>query len=385
MKILYIDPVFGISGDMMISAFIDAGMPMAELETLWRRVPHSLPSVTPERRKQGIIEGTHLKIGKSDLHLSVSEMEAIIDSLEEPQSFKENAQSALQIIVGAEAKVHGTTKEEVHLHELSHIDTLIDITGVAKGMDYFGIEKVFAGPVPVGNGTIRTAHGVIPNPAPATVEILRGYPVTFVNIALELTTPTGATIIRHYVKNPAETAPPFSIGKIGHGVGTYVSERPDVLRIFIGETEEPLYDEEIWLIEADIDDMNMEYTGAVAERVREEGALDVLFFPVHMKKGRVGIRLSVSARASEVERLVNALFRETTTFGLRLRKEMRRTLRRDVRTVETSCGPVTVKTGYDRNGKALKSHVEFDDVKRIAAEKGIPILTLLDMLKREAG
>jgi len=382
MKILYIDPIFGISGDMMVSAFIDAGLPFGELEDTLRKFPFVLPSMAPVQKAQGIIKGIHLEIGESDRHLTVREMEDAIDGLDAEDAVKRDARGMLDIILNGEAKVHGTTKDDVHLHELSHIDTLIDLVSVAKGMRYFGIDRVFCGPVPLGRGTIRTSHGIIPNPPPVTLEILGGRSVFFVDEPLELTTPTGASIVRHYAKGKG-AAPPFNIERIGHGIGSYATDKPDALRIFIGDSDEPESDEEVWLIEADLDDMEMEYSGAVAERIRKEGALDALYFPVYMKKGRLGVRLSVTATADNVQRLVEKIFQETTTFGMRMIRQHRRVLKREERSIETSFGPVRIKRGYDARGMLIKTHIEFDDVKRISDEHKIPYRTVLDAIRSE--
>lgn len=382
MKILYIDPIFGISGDMMVSAFIDAGLPFEELKDVLRKVPLRLPAMVPVQKTQGVIKGVHLEIGESEQHLTVKEMEGIIDGLKVDDAIRRDARGMLDIILDGEAKVHGTTRDELHLHELSHVDTLIDLVSVAKGVHYFGIERVFCGPVPCGRGTIRTSHGIIPNPPPVTLEILNGHNMIFVDEPLELTTPTGAAIVRYYTKSK-DSVPPFKMDTIGYGIGTYATDKPDALRIFIGEGDGPASDEEVWLIEVDLDDMEMEYTGAVAERIRNEGALDVLYFPVYMKKGRLGVRLSVTAPAEKVQRLVETVFQETTTFGMRLTKEHRRVLRREELSVETSFGPVRIKRGFDAGGKLVKTHIEFEDVKRIADERKIPYRTVLDAIRSE--
>ena len=285
------------------------------------------------------------------------------------------------MIVEAEAKAHGVPKEEVHFHELSHVDTIIDVLCVARAVAYFNIEKVLSGPIPQGRGLIKTAHGIMPNPPPATTEILSGFDVVFLDEEKELTTPTGAAIVRYYVKNRSRM--PFRIIGHGYGFGTFETTKPNVLRVFIGEAEDAVIDEEVWVIEADMDDMETEYIGAVAERIRKAGALDVLYFPVQMKKGRSGMRLSIVARQPALGNLTDMVLRETTTFGVRFRPEYRRVLKRTEEVRETSFGPITVKTGFDGSGNRLKAHVEFEEVKRIADERGVAYLTLLDALKKE--
>jgi pyridinium-3,5-bisthiocarboxylic acid mononucleotide nickel chelatase len=382
MKILYFDPILGISGDMTMAAMVDAGVPFGEIEALLKKLPLPMPEIVPEKTRQGIIEGTHINIAHSDVHLSPREMVKLIDDLSAEDAIKDDAKAMLDILVEAESKVHGVPREETHFHELSHIDTLIDILSAAKGINYFGIDEVYSGPVPHGRGTIKTAHGIVSNPAPATVEILKGYKVVFFDLPVELTTPTGAAIIRHYVKDHGKT-PSMTVAAVGYGLGSYQTDRPDALRVFVGDTSAPSSDEEVWVIEVDLDDMEMEYLGASAEKLKAKGALDVLYWPVYMKKGRVGVRLSVSVSDERLHDLVNAVFLETSTFGMRLRKEGRRVLRRDEKTVETKYGPVRVKHGYNDGGTLLKTHIEFEDVKKIAEEKDMPYRAVLEDLKKE--
>ena len=381
MNILYLDPVLGISGDMTISALIDAGCPLSVLTDLLGRLPVSVPSMSTEEKRHGAIAGRRLIIGPSDIRLSVTQMRQMIERLDAEERVKADAAAILDIIVNAESKVHGVPKEDIHFHELSHIDTIIDVLCAARAIAYFKIDKVFCGPVPVGRGFVKTAHGIMPNPPPATTELLSGFKVVFLDEELELTTPTGAAIVRHYAKS--QTAPAFRIVRHGCGFGAYETARPNALRVFIGEMDAPDFDEEIWVMEADMDDMESEYIGAAAERIRLEGALDVLCFPVQMKKGRSGMRLSILSPSSRISAISDAVFRETSTFGLRLRPEFRTILARSEEVRPTSFGPVRVKKGYDRSGKLVKTHIEFEEVKRIADERGMPYRSLLDALKKE--
>lgn len=381
MKLLYIDPVLGISGDMCISALIDAGCPFPLLMDLLRQLPMELPSMTPQKKRKGAVEGTYLKIGHSHTHLSVREMKDMIEGLQVEERVKTDARGILEVIVDAESKAHGVPKEEVHFHELSHVDTIIDVLCVARAMAYFEIEKVCCGPIPQGRGFIKTAHGIMPNPPPATTEILSGFDVVFLDLEKELTTPTGAAIVRHYVKD--RSRPSFRVIGHGYGFGTFETDRPNVLRVFIGEANDVTFDEEVWVVEADMDDMEAEYLGAVADRIRAAGALDVLHFPVQMKKGRSGIRLSILAPPSLLGVLTDLVLTETTTFGVRFRPEFRSVLARSEEVRETSFGAINVKTGFDRSGKRLKTHVEFEEVKRLADELGMTYLGLLEALKKE--
>jgi uncharacterized protein (TIGR00299 family) protein len=384
MNILFIDPILGMSGDMMISAFLDAGMPFEELYNLLGKIPVDMPVIEPVRKKQGIIDGIHLNIADSKTHLSVTQMEDLIEGLDAEPRIRKDARGILDVLVAAEAKVHGVARKEVHFHELSHIDTLIDVVSAAKGMQYFDIEKVYSGPVPMGRGTIKISHGIVPNPPPATLEILQGYKLLFLDMPLELTTPTGASIIRYYVRD-THGAPSFALERIGYGLGSYPSETPDALRIIIGKSQDPSHEEEVWLIEVDLDDMDTEYLGAVAERIRDRGALDVLYFPVYMKKGRIGVRLSITSSIELLQGLIDTVLAETTTFGIRMQRFQRRVLCREEKTLQTSHGPIRIKNGYDRERRLVKTHIEFDDVKRVADEKGLPYQIALEIIRQEIG
>jgi pyridinium-3,5-bisthiocarboxylic acid mononucleotide nickel chelatase len=267
MNILYIDPVFGLSGDMMISALLDAGLPFEELDELYKKIPLPVPAIRPVKRAHGIFEGTGLQIDSSSLHLTIRQMEEIIDQVGETEKVRHDARAMLNILHEAEAKIHGLSKEEVHFHELAHIDTIIDLLGVARGMEYFGVDRVYCGPVPQGRGTLKTAHGIIPNPAPVTLEILSGIKTIFLEESLELTTPTGAAIVKYYA-GAQQTAPPFKIEKTGYGVGTYQTDKPDVLRIFIGQADQSFIGENVLVIESDMDDMATEYIGDRADKIK---------------------------------------------------------------------------------------------------------------------
>jgi pyridinium-3,5-bisthiocarboxylic acid mononucleotide nickel chelatase len=383
MKILYFDPVFGISGDMAISALIDAGCPFSVVDDLLARIPLTMPSVQPEKQTRGGVEGTFLRIGESDIHLSPRQMTEIVEGLPTEDRVRRDAKGILDILIAAEATVHGVTREEVHFHELSSVDTLIDVVSVARAVAYFNPDMVLSGPVPHGRGFIRTRHGILPNPPPATVEIMKDVPVIFLNEELELTTPTGVAIIKYYTQQIRKQAA-FTPRATGIGFGSrQTGEKPNMARVFVGAAQDEESREEVWLLEADIDDAEMEYMGAVAERIRDLGALDVLYFPVYMKKGRVGLRLSIITNDALLEALLDLIFRETTTFGVRFRREQRRTLIREEIVKDTSFGPLRVKQGFDREGKLLKAHVEFDDVRQMAETRGIPYRIVLDALKKE--
>ncbi|MCS7280560.1 MAG: nickel pincer cofactor biosynthesis protein LarC [Desulfobacterota bacterium] len=382
MKVLYIDCVSGLSGDMLVSAFIDAGFPQEEVERALGALPIKAPKITQEKVVLGPIRGVRIKIERSNSFFTCDEMLDIVSRTTIDEKIKSDVTGMLNVLFDAEAKIHGVAKEDLHLHELADIDTLLDFLLVASAVAYFGIEKIFVGSIPHGSGILRTSHGLLPNPPPLTLEILKGFPSIFKNSTYELTTPTGAAIVRYYA-NPTEPFPGMRISVVGYGFGNYEMEEPDILRVFIGEQDASYLSEKVYVIEFDIDDMDMEYTGLLSERLRGLGALDVLTFPVFMKKGRVGLRFSVTATKEKLEDLIDRIFEESTTFGLRIREESRRVLRRDERIVKCKYGEVRIKVGYGKQNRVLKEHIEYDDVKRISEEYGLPYRIVLDEVKKE--
>lgn len=380
MKIMYIDLIFGISGDMMLAALLHAGYPFEQFLNTIKKIPLPIPEITPEYLSNGVIKGVRLDIKNIDKHLTIADMERILNEIDLHEKIKKDATGMLGIIIEAESKIHNISRDELHFHELSNIDTLIDLIGVASGIHYFGIEKVFCGAVPCGRGFIKTSHGIIPNPPPVTLEILKDKRILFLDENLELTTPTGAAILSYYAKGHGP--PPMKVEKIGYGMGTYKTDKPDVLRIFIGESEDLELQESVWVIETDIDDMDLEYIPQVMERIREAGAIDCLFFPVHMKKGRIGVRISILVNERNFNDVKEKIFLETTTFGIRIRKEAREVLKREIKKVSTPFGDVRVKYGYNSKGECIKTHIEFEDIKRLADEKNIPYLDLYREIKK---
>lgn len=382
MKILYIDPVAGLSGDMLLSALIDAGYPLSEIETMLKKVPLNPPRIVAERINLGILSGTRIKIEDNGIHLTPKEMFALAEKIEVQEKIKRDVEGMLSIILDAEAKLHGVEREDVHFHELSSIDTFLDFLLVASAIYYFRIDKVFVGAIPHGSGFIETSHGTVPNPPPLTVEILKGFLSTFTQDPYELTTPTGATIVKYYARSH-ERITGMRISLAGCGVGNYKMTKPDILRVYIGEKETPYPADEVTIIEFDVDDMEMEYTGLFADTLRRCGAIEIVYFPVFMKKGRIGLRFSVISPEEKLDDVIDAVFKNSTTFGLRIRRESRQVLRRDERILKSKYGDVRIKEGYGREGEILKEHIEFDDVKKICEETGLTYTSVLKEVRKE--
>lgn len=382
MKLLYIDPVMGLSGDMLLSAFIDAGYPQKEIEKTLRKVPIDCPKIFPEKIEFGEFSGFRLQIEEKKIELSPNEMLSIAEEIDVEEKVRKDLKGMLNILFEAESKIHGVEKEKLHIHELSNIDTFLDFLLVASAMSYFEIQRVFVGAIPHGTGFIETSHGILPNPPPVTLEMLKDFISIFTYEHFELTTPTGAAIVKYYV-NPQEKFTGMRVLSTGCGVGNYRMKKPDILRVFIGEGEAQYLHDEIKVVEFDVDDMEMEYTGLLADKLRSSGAIEVLYFPVFMKKGRIGVRFSVLTYNENLEGVIDAVFNNSTTFGLRIRGESRRLLKRDEKIVKTKYGDVRIKVGYGKNNEVLRKHVEFDDIKRICEKTGTSYLTVLNEIKSE--
>lgn len=390
MKIAYFDCFSGISGDMTLGALVDAGCDLAEIEGYLRRLPISDWKVSAEKVSRRGFRATQVKVEFSDSqrHRSLSTILHLIDQAGLPARIAERACAIFRRLGEAEALVHGLPIEKVHFHEVGAVDAIVDIVGAAAGFELMGIEEFFCSPLNVGGGRVNTQHGSLPVPAPATAELLRGAPTYSSGISHELVTPTGAAIVSS-VAAGFGPQPPMSVSAIGLGAGSAeLSEQPNLLRLFVGEgpaqtTGIPISaatnlatEEDVTVLEANIDDMNPQVYAYFAERALETGALDVFSIPVQMKKNRAGQLVTVLCRPEDREKFSDLLFRETTTLGVRQSSVLRRTLGRESVTVETSVGPVRVKIAR-LNGRILNVSPEYEDCRKLAAERGVPLKQVL--------
>jgi uncharacterized protein (TIGR00299 family) protein len=383
-KLAYFDCASGASGDMILGALVDAGCPVlaveAALGTLgvpgWRLAPRTV--------LRGGFRGTHMGV-ETDAARRYHDLAALLapvacSSLAGP--VKARATAILTRLGEAEARVHGVPLEAVHLHEVGALDTLVDVVGVAAALDTLGIEAVHVSPLPTGGGTVETAHGRLPVPAPATVELLRGFPVYDNGVRAELVTPTGAAILTTVgVPRPV---PAMTLEAIGWGAGTRELAVPNLLRVLIGETGEPAGpgDETIAVTETTIDDMSPQLYEPLMERLFEAGALDVYLTPVVMKRGRPGIVLTALSPPGRVADLWAVIFRETTTIGVRWQEMRRAVLPRELVRVETSLGVVTFK--LSRLGdRIVTATPEFAEVRGIAEAHGLPVREALERVRAE--
>lgn len=377
MKIAYFDCIAGASGDMILGALIDAGLPLAELQE--RLSGLHLPGFDLHSRKviKGGISATKLDIVIWDefTERRLPEITEVIDNSNLPTDIQAGAREIFQKLGAVEAEIHATSIDKVHLHELGGLDTIIDVVGALVGLKILGVERVVASPLPLGHGFTHGAHGTMPLPAPATVALLRGVPVVGSDLEVELVTPTGAAILTHL----AEGFGPFPKMKLlstGYGAGGRDLPIPNVLRVLLGEVEleDSVLIETLALLETNIDDFNPEIYDHVMARLFSAGALDVTLSPLQMKKNRPATQLSVLCRLEDASQLSGILFAETTTLGVRKQLVERHSLTREIKVVDTPFGPVRVKVARWRD--QVKATPEYEDCRQLAEAKGIALIDI---------
>jgi pyridinium-3,5-bisthiocarboxylic acid mononucleotide nickel chelatase len=406
-RILYFDCFSGICGDMTLAALVDLGVPeehlRSELGKLglggWklRFSPGSKHGICGTRADVDLLP-TPLKGGSrltafpakesAHGHRAYKDIKAMIEASALPDSTKVRALAIFGALAVAEAEVHGTSVEEVGFHEVGAVDSIVDIVGAAICLDYLKPDRVLASTVELGGGFVNCQHGLIPVPAPAVVELLKGVPVKSGAVMMETTTPTGAAVLAASVDEFTDDKR-FRITRTAYGVGHRDTEIPNLLRVMLGEREArgattgaaegPAVGR---LLECNIDDMSPELHGHLIEKLFAAGADDVWITPIVMKKNRSAVSLSAICGPDREEKVVETMLRETSTFGLRSSTFSKTSLDRDVRTAKTSLGEVRVKTGY-LGGEAIKSKPEYEDVKRIADERGMSLLSVLDAIRKE--
>lgn len=385
MKILYLDTFSGISGDMTLGALVSAGAPFEGLREGLRKI--DLPEYTLEMKqvmKNGI---TAVKVdvfleGKQSSHRHLKDILRMIDGSELPVRVKRDASKVFTVIGEAEAKVHNIPVEKVHFHEVGAVDSIVDIVGTAICLDLLGVTRLYSSPVRLGSGgAVRTDHGMLPTPTPATLEILREYPTVLTDVQDELTTPTGAGIIKG-LSHGMLVMERLRLSSIGYGAGTKdFPSLPNLLRAMVGQIDEPFDEDELVSIETNIDDMNPEIYPYLIERLLASGAHDAFMIPIIMKKGRPGVLLSVLAARSVMEPLLGIMFSETTTLGVRIQPLERRKVKRGARVVQSSFGEVKAKVVHIDGSERITP--EFEECKRLAAEKGLPLIEVYKLLEKE--
>jgi uncharacterized protein (TIGR00299 family) protein len=375
MRIAHFDCFAGVSGDMILGALLDAGVEPDVWQGELSKLNLSGYELKIDRvQKQGIAAiAVRVLLGEESPKRHLAEIEELITTSQLPTEVKEMSVEVFRRLAVAEARVHGTTPDRIHFHEVGGIDAIIDIVGAVVGLRLLGVEEIYASTLPLGHGFVDCAHGRLPLPAPATMELLQGVPVLSRDVEGELVTPTGAAILT----TMAEGFGPFpamTVEKIGYGAGQRDFPFPNLLRLLVGTTS-PTLDarmETLTLLEANIDDLNPEFYGHLMERLFTAGALDVYLTPVQMKKNRPGVVLSVTCPPAQAEALAALVFAETTTIGLRRQEVQRWALARERVEVETSFGTVGVKVAR-LSGRVVTASPEYEDCRRLALESGVPL------------
>jgi uncharacterized protein (TIGR00299 family) protein len=389
-KVLYFDCFSGASGDMIVGALVDAGVPLEEIRAALGSLSIDGEAVWTERVERAGIGATKFQVRGEDsghahhhqahggvateahAHRTLPEIYSLIDGSRLSAAGRDRAKELFARLGNVEGTIHGTPPDKVHLHEVGALDSIVDIVSTVHALELIGARRIVASPLNVGSGTIRSSHGLFPVPAPATAKLLEGVPIYSGTQGAEMVTPTGALLITAYATEFGGI-PPMRIAKIGYGAGARSFEdTPNVLRVLIGEDDANAPSHTVVVIEAEIDDMNPQIFGVVMDRLLAEGALDVLYTPVQMKKNRPGTLLSVIAPSASREKLTSIVFRETTTIGVRYREMTRECLDRETRTVSTPFGDVRFKIAR-RDGEILNASPEFEDCVNLANRHGRPI------------
>jgi uncharacterized protein (TIGR00299 family) protein len=377
---------------MILGALIDAGLPLDELTRALGSLGVDDWDISAERvvkcgitaTKFRVLEHAHAAQTSSLVasagqaahsahrHYHLSGIKKRIDQSALSDAGKARAKKLFDRLADAEASVHNTSVEKVHLHEVGALDSIIDIVGAVFAFEWFGADRIVASPLNVGSGMVQTTHGLYPVPAPATLRLLRDAPVYGADIRAELLTPTGALLLTDYASSFGPM-PPLRVDRIGYGAGERdLDGVPNVLRVVLGEAADNTSAVRVAVIECEIDDMNPQIFGALMDRLHGAGALDVFYSSVQMKKNRPGTLMTIVARPEDREALIDLVFRETTTIGVRFSETSRECLERETVVVDTPLGPVRYKVAR-REGRVLNAQPEFDDLVRLATTHARPI------------
>jgi pyridinium-3,5-bisthiocarboxylic acid mononucleotide nickel chelatase len=383
MKVAILDPASGIAGDMFLGALVDVGLDKAWLE----RLP-SVLGLSGVGVRIADVQRSHIHCVKVDFDIppqphgrSVSEIHRLIDAVKIPEKVSRSAHAAFEGIAAIESAIHGVAPDELHLHEVGAVDAILDIIGSIWGVEMLGIERIYNTKVSLGDGTVKTAHGLLPVPAPATIRLLEGFNVQHGPPGSgELTTPTGAALLRVLSKG----APPqeYSPLRSGYGAGTRdIHGQLNALRIILGEAavdhhdhhhHEHVHTEHLHVLSADIDDMSPEELAGAADVLRAEGALDVVLLHTTMKKGRLGTRVEALVQTSDLARLEEKIFLQFTTLGVKTFDVVRNALERESRLVRFNGRDIRVKVATLPDG-STRAKPEFDDLRRVAEETSRPL------------
>ncbi|MCX7781508.1 MAG: nickel pincer cofactor biosynthesis protein LarC [Negativicutes bacterium] len=387
MRAVYLDCFSGVSGNMLLGALIDVGVPEQALRDALTALPVSGYEVAISRVEKCGISAAYVdvKVAKRQHHRHLPDIIKIIDRASLKPAVKEKAKQVFQKLAEAEAKVHGTTVEKVHFHEVGAVDAIVDVVGTVFGFDYLGVEQIFVSKLNVGGGFVRCSHGLMSVPAPATVELLKGIPYASGEIKKELVTPTGAALVATLAAGFGAMPEAFRDERIGYGAGTWDLDIPNVLRMHLGVMAKENGPTGTLLVEANIDDFNPQNYEYVMNKLFQAGALDVWLTPIIMKKGRPGIQLSalIPGDGECLQRIGGIIIRETTTLGVRSYPAQRLVAERKFVQIELPWGKINVKFGKYA-GEVCNIAPEYEDCRMLAEQHGIPLKAVQQAAMAEA-
>ena len=386
--LLYLDCICGISGDMFLSSLIELGFSISLVkETIKKALKIDEPAKwdikTWKEARHGIY-GTRLEViyEKTNRRRTFSSIKDIIKNSSLPSHIKDKSISIFETIAKAEAKIHNCRVEEVHFHEIGALDSIVDIIGTLIGIDYLGIKTILSSHLPVGKGTLKSSHGTIPIPAPATLEILKDVPIYGADINAELVTPTGAALVK-VLSDGFGQLPPMIVKKVGYGVGKRdIDERPNVVRAILGELANQEYTDTVALLETNVDDYNPEQLGYMMELLFKEGALDVAYVPIYMKKNRPGILIKIICRPEQMDKLLNIMFKECSTSGIRYSFVFRKRLKREIIEINSPWGRIKAKKYYLPDGTSFIKP-EYEECLCTAKKYGISLRQIYSFIAGE--
>ncbi|MFA4903463.1 MAG: nickel pincer cofactor biosynthesis protein LarC [Desulfobaccales bacterium] len=381
----FFDCFAGISGDMTLGALIDLGLPVAELQDLIAALGLTDVSITAHQVSKALLTGVKVEISSQARHpaRTYRDICALIEEAPLTDAVKTRSLTTFRLLGEVEARIHGQPIETVHFHELGALDTIVDVVGAAHGLERLGVSRVFCSSIPMGWGMITAGHGRLPNPAPATLELLKGLAVYGTDLPGELVTPTGAAILKAS-EAVCEPCPGMTLKRVGYGAGSRdLPGYPNLLRLYLGEplTAAPGRKETILVIETHLDDMNPEWYEPLMAGLFSAGALDVALTPIQMKKNRPGVRLTVVAPLAAKAGLLDRIFADSTTLGVRVMEVERVTARRWPETIDTPYGPLTVKAmEYGGHRRLLP---EYEACRKMAEAQGLPLIEIYRLIPRE--
>jgi pyridinium-3,5-bisthiocarboxylic acid mononucleotide nickel chelatase len=386
-RAVYFDCPSGASGDMILGALVDAGVPLDALQAELAKL--GLPGwrLSAREVRRGAFRATKVDVelegGVCHEHRRLGDIVRILEGSGLPRAVVEGAARVFRRLAEAEARVHGTAVEEVHFHEVGAVDAIVDVTGAVAALRLLGAEAVHVSALPIGGGFVESAHGRMPIPGPGTVELLRNFPVVDTGVQMELVTPTGAAILTTLAAG-AGRMPAMTVERVGYGAGTRdLPGTPNILRVFVGETGGGRGAETVAQVETTIDDMSPQLYEPLMERLFEAGALDVFLTPVIMKRSRPGTVLTALCAPERVGDLSRVLFEESSTIGLRWSEVTRARLERAMVTIPTAYGALPFKVSR-LDGRVVTVTPEFADVVRLAREKSLPVREVLDQARADA-